>query len=57
MRLIALVMALAAFSPAQQTDTLKLSVSAGFDGSFRENQWLPVYIRVSNDGEDVEGCW
>jgi hypothetical protein len=34
---------------------IKLTVNAGFDGSFRENQWVPVYIRISNDGDDVTG--
>jgi hypothetical protein len=42
--------------PAQITPgPITLSVEAGFDGSFREDQWMPVYVRVSNDGDDVEG--
>ncbi len=40
---------------AQIPEAITMSVSAGFDGSFREGEWLPVYIRVSNDGGDVEG--
>ncbi|MEO8610182.1 MAG: hypothetical protein ABI690_19970 [Chloroflexota bacterium] len=47
----------AGFAPPAQIipAALTLSVEAGFDGSFREDQWMPVYIRVSNDGEDIEG--
>src|SRR5512145_1557201 len=34
---------------------INLTVQAGYDGLFRENQWLPVYIQASNDGPAVEG--
>lgn len=44
------------FVQAQSSSaSLTLSVDAGFDGSFRENDWIPVYIQVSNDGDGVEG--
>lgn len=39
---------------AQQTD-ITLDVSAGFDGRFRENRWMPIQIVVVNDGPDVSG--
>lgn len=41
--------------PAQQDTALTLSVSAGYDGLFRENLWFPLLVQVSNDGEDVSG--
>jgi hypothetical protein len=46
------------FGPPAQTlpGTITLAVSAGFDGYFRESQWLPVFIRVSNDGNDIDGA-
>jgi hypothetical protein len=37
------------------TASISMSVNAGFDGSFRENEWMPLYIRVSNDGGQVDG--
>ncbi|MEZ4667189.1 MAG: hypothetical protein R3E39_04600 [Anaerolineae bacterium] len=36
------------------TSEITLSVQVGFDGSFRENVWLPVYARVSNSGDSVD---
>lgn len=51
-----LIVVLAGFSPPLQLpETITLAVNAGFDGSFREGLWMPVYIRVSNEGDDVEG--
>lgn len=52
-----LIFLLAGFAPLAQVapGPITLSVEAGFDGSFREDQWMPVYIRVGNDGDDVEG--
>ncbi|MEP6985767.1 MAG: hypothetical protein ABI970_09225, partial [Chloroflexota bacterium] len=35
--------------------SVSLSVEAGFDGTFRENDWIPIYIHVSNAGEGLEG--
>ena len=35
--------------------TITLAVEAGFDGRFREYEWMPVIIRASNDGDDVSG--
>ncbi len=35
--------------------SVSLSVEAGFDGTFRENDWIPVHIQVSNDGEGLDG--
>src|SRR5688572_29797794 len=55
--LFVILVFLAGFAPPQQATPalLTLAVEAGFDGNFREEQWLPVSIRVSNDGDDIEG--
>ena len=55
--LFLIIFLVAGFAPPAQIAPvpITLSVEAGFDGSFREDQWMPVYIRVSNDGDDVEG--
>jgi len=48
---------LVGFAPPMQVvqGLVTLSVEAGFDGHFREDQWMPVLIRVGNDGDDLEG--
>ncbi|MBL8160476.1 MAG: hypothetical protein JNJ61_00710 [Anaerolineae bacterium] len=55
--LVVLSLSLAAFGPPLQTSLTAptIAVDAGYDGNFRENQWMPIYIRASNDGPDVEG--
>ncbi len=46
----------AGFVQAQDSSaSISLSVAAGFDGTFRENDWIPLYIHVSNDGAGIEG--
>jgi hypothetical protein len=46
----------AGFVQAQDSPaSVNLSVAAGFDGTFRENDWIPLYIHVSNDGAGLEG--
>lgn len=45
---------------AAQTDgglqaLIELRVDAGYDGYFRELEWLPVRVRVVNNGPDVTG--
>lgn len=58
-RLAILFLLLAAATGAAQAQTassdITLAAHVGFDGSFRENKWMPVYVRVSNSGEAVEG--
>lgn len=34
---------------------ITLTTTAGFDGLFRENEWLPLRIRVSNEGDSLSG--
>lgn len=65
LRLLLCVLLLLTFSagntlraaPSAQTlpGTISLVVEAGYDGYFRENQWLPLIIRARNDGVDVAG--
>jgi hypothetical protein len=52
-----ILLLLTGFSPPYQElpSLITLAVDAGFDGNFRENQWLPVYVQAANDGADVEG--
>lgn len=53
-----LVILLTGFAAPVAQDTapvITLSVNAGFDGLFRENDWFPLLVRVSNDGDDVTG--
>ncbi len=38
-----------------QSGAITLSVDAGFDGAYRDQQWMPVRIRVRNDGAAVSG--
>jgi hypothetical protein len=49
--------AFSAFAVSAQTPpaAVTLSVNAGYDGRFRSEQWMPVRIRISNDGEDIAG--
>lgn len=61
MRKLGLLLVVALLSgfapPAQQASApaIALSVDAGYDGLFRENEWFPLRIAVSNDGSDVTG--
>lgn len=44
------------FVQAQSSSaSVNLSIEAGFDGTFREHDWIPLYIRATNDGASVEG--
>jgi hypothetical protein len=54
---LVLMMVIAGFAPPQQNSsgTLEMTVEAGYAGSFRQNEWLPLYIRLNNNGNAVEG--
>ena len=41
-------------APAR-AQAITLTVQAGFDGQFRENQWMPLYVQAANDGQAVTG--
>jgi hypothetical protein len=55
--LLVLLLLVVGFAPPMQISPgpVTLAVEAGFDGIFREDQWMPVLIRASNDGADMEG--
>ncbi len=54
--LLIIVFLASGFVQAQSSSTsVSLSVEAGFDGTFRENDWIPVYINVTNDGDGIDG--
>ncbi|HYO87252.1 MAG TPA: hypothetical protein VER79_01320, partial [Candidatus Limnocylindrales bacterium] len=56
--LIALLLALAGSAAAQSgglQELIELRVDAGYDGHFRELEWLPVRVSVVNNGPDVSG--
>lgn len=36
-------------------DIVTITVDAGFDGRYRSDQWLPLRVRVQNNGVDVTG--
>jgi hypothetical protein len=44
-----------AMPAAAQTDLLEITVNAGFDGRYRGNMWMPLFVRVRNDGDAVSG--
>src|SRR5690606_26590406 len=53
--LLLALLVLSAFSPPAQVPIIEISAEAGFDGRFRDGDWLPVDIRVSNAGDAVQG--
>jgi hypothetical protein len=40
---------------AQDADGLKMTVEAGFDGQFKDGQWIPVRVTLENNGADLQG--
>jgi hypothetical protein len=55
---IFLLVALAGLLPAASVsaqEALALGVHAGFDGYYRPNSWVPVYVVAANEGSDIEG--
>jgi hypothetical protein len=57
-----MIVLLSGFAPFHQdqeapsdSSPLTLSVAAGYDGLFRENEWFPLLIHASNDGPDRSG--
>ena len=41
---------------SQESDPLTLTAEAGFAGYFKERHWIPVRVRVENNGPPVEGA-
>jgi hypothetical protein len=60
-RIVGLLVAaalLTGFAPHPQaplTPVVSLSVNAGYNTLFRENHWIPLLIRISNDGDATAG--
>src|SRR5687768_15347425 len=52
--LLALLL-VAGFAPPAQVPVIQLSAEAGFDGRFRDSEWMPIRVRVSNEGDPVSG--
>lgn len=42
-------------SAAQASPAVTLRVQAGFDGSFRADEWTPLWVQISNDGPALSG--
>ncbi len=53
--LIGVLLLLGGFAPPAQAPIIDLSVRAGYDGRFRESDWLPVVVNVSNQGDPMQG--
>jgi hypothetical protein len=54
--LFLLMILAAAFAPPQQNQPdLTLSVSAGYNRYYRQGQWVPLRVYVSNGGDDLNG--
>lgn len=41
---------------SQESDPLTLTAQAGFAGYFKERHWIPVRVRIENNGPQVEGA-
>jgi hypothetical protein len=50
-----LLLSFAMPAAAQDNSLLQIDVNAGFDGRYRGNLWMPLFIRVRNDGDDISG--
>lgn len=42
-------------APTGQSEQLRLSIEAGYDGAYRHTAWVPLQIGVANSGPPVEG--
>jgi hypothetical protein len=55
--LFILLLFMAVFAPVHQAQQalVDLNVSAGFDGRFREEMWMPLLVNITNNGDPVNG--
>jgi hypothetical protein len=53
--LVAAALLVMAFAPPAQAPIITMSVDAGFDGHFRDAEWMPVIVEVSNAGDPMQG--
>lgn len=42
-------------APFRQSSAIHLTVDVGYQGRFRDRQWVPLRVTVSNDGPDISG--
>jgi hypothetical protein len=52
---IAWAVAPQAAEPPQAAAGLTLTVRAGFDGYYKDGQWMPIRVTLANDGPEVSG--
>lgn len=50
-----LVGGVAVESAAAQDSAITLVAELGYDGYYRQNEWVPVRVTVSNSGSDIDG--
>jgi hypothetical protein len=53
--LLAIALAGAPPSLAQEEPAITVDVQAGYDGAYRLGDWFPVIVTIANDGPDVRG--
>ncbi len=53
--MVVLMLSCSGLVQAQAPAPITLTVSAGFDGYFRDSEWIPVIIHAGNSGETVSG--
>lgn len=54
--LLAVLVVIGAAAPVSaQDEPITMSAQVGFDGYFKQNEWTPVRVTISNSGPDVEG--
>src|SRR5215207_11208396 len=46
---------LVGFAPLPQVPIITLSARSAFDGRFRDSQWMPIIVNVSNAGDPMTG--
>lgn len=53
--LLSVAVLLMGFAPPAQVPVITLAARAGFDGRFRDSEWMPVIVEVRNDGDAMTG--
>ena len=53
--LLILLLFTPSFAAAQEDNGVELQARVGFDGFFKTEYWVPVYLNVANSGPSVEG--
>lgn len=45
-----------AFGPPRQNDDLTINVEAGFSDYYRDGEWIPLEVTITNNGRDLRGA-